>query len=197
MADEPAFPELMQRVRAGDAAAAAELVRRYEPVLRRMVRVRLVDARLRRLFDASDICQSVLASFFVRAALGQYQLDEPGQLLRLLAAMARNKLANLANQHQAGRRDYRRETAGDSQARQARDPGPSPSAQVAAAELLQQARHRLSAEELQLLELRQQGHPWAEIAAELGGRPDALRMRLERAVARVIKELGLEGVSHE
>jgi RNA polymerase sigma-70 factor (ECF subfamily) len=197
MPEELSFRDLIRRVRAGDGDAAAQLVRRFEPAIRRAARIRLHDSRLRRFLDSLDICQSVLASFFVRAALGQYQLDEPGQLLRLLAAMARNKLANLANQHQAGRRDYRRETAGDSQARQARDPGPSPSAQVAAAELLQQARHRLSAEELQLLELRQQGHPWAEIAAELGGRPDALRMRLERAVARVIKELGLEGVSHE
>ena len=197
MPEELSFRDLIRRVRAGDGDAAAQLVRRFEPAIRRAARIRLHDSRLRRFLDSLDICQSVLASFFVRAALGQYQLDEPGQLLRLLAAMARNKLANLANQHQAGRRDYRRETAGDSQARQARDPGPSPSAQVAAAELLQQARHRLSAEELQLLELRQQGHPWAEIAAELGGRPDALRMRLGRAVARVIKELGLEGVSHE
>ena len=32
-----------------------------------------------------DICQSVMASFFVRAALGQYQLNTPEQLLNLLA----------------------------------------------------------------------------------------------------------------
>jgi RNA polymerase sigma-70 factor (ECF subfamily) len=92
MSDEPAFQELTERVRAGDAAAAEDLVRRYEPVLRRMVRVRLVNARLRRLFDSSDLCQSVLASFFVRAALGQYELHKPADLLKLLATMARNKV---------------------------------------------------------------------------------------------------------
>ena len=56
------------------------------------LRVRLVDTRLNRLLDSMDICQSVLASFFVRAALGQYELETPEQLLKLLATMTRNKL---------------------------------------------------------------------------------------------------------
>ena len=30
-----------------------------------------------------DICQSVFTSFFVRAALGQYEIEKPAQLLRL------------------------------------------------------------------------------------------------------------------
>jgi hypothetical protein len=32
---------------------------------------------------------------------------------------------------------------------------------------------------------------WAEIAAELGGTPDALRVRLARALARITRQLGL------
>ena len=39
-----------------------------------------------------DICQSVLGSFFVRAATGQYKLETPEHLLKLLTTMARNKL---------------------------------------------------------------------------------------------------------
>ena len=87
------FAEFVRRIRAGDATAAAELVRRYEPVVRLEVRVRLGDPRLRRAFDSMDVCQSVLASFFVRAAAGQYELGGPGDLVRLLVAMARRKLA--------------------------------------------------------------------------------------------------------
>src|SRR5215510_13664761 len=88
--------ELFRRVRAGDANAAAELVRQYEPAIRRRVRVwlRLQDPRLQRVFDSMDVCQSVLASFFVRAAAGQYDLQEPGQLIALLFRMARHKLAH-------------------------------------------------------------------------------------------------------
>jgi hypothetical protein len=38
MADEADFASLMQRVRSGDEQAAAELVHRYEPAVRRVIR---------------------------------------------------------------------------------------------------------------------------------------------------------------
>src|SRR5262249_7578391 len=72
--------------------AAAELVRRYEPAVRRVARVRLGAAHLQRLLDSMDVCQSVFASFFVRAALGQFDLDTPEQLLKLLVSMSRRKV---------------------------------------------------------------------------------------------------------
>ena len=87
---QESFEGLIARVRAGDEQAAAELVRRYEPAIRRAARVRLVDTRLNRLLDSMDICQSVMASFFVRTALGQFELETPDQLLKLLATMTRN-----------------------------------------------------------------------------------------------------------
>jgi DNA-directed RNA polymerase specialized sigma24 family protein len=96
--------ELIRRVRAWDQEAAAELVRRYEPMIRRTVRFRLADARLDNLLESMDISQSVLRSFFVRAAAGQYDLETPGQLLRLLATMARNKLISTARRHRTLRR---------------------------------------------------------------------------------------------
>src|SRR6059058_2495721 len=94
MSDDNAFADLIRRIRAGDELAAAELVKRYEPAIRLEVRLRLGDARLRRVFDSMDVCQSVLASFFVRAASGQYELEDPGQLIALLFQMARHKLAH-------------------------------------------------------------------------------------------------------
>src|SRR3954471_22077918 len=107
MADELSFRDLIGRVRRGDEAAAAELVRKYEPAIQRAVRFRLTDPRLRRTCDSMDVCQSVLLSFFVRAASGQYDLDTPEQLLRLLTTMARNKLLNQARLDHAARRDSR------------------------------------------------------------------------------------------
>jgi RNA polymerase sigma-70 factor (ECF subfamily) len=190
MGEDASFRELIGRVRAGDQAAAAELVRRYEPTIRRTIRVRLRDPRLGRLLDSMDICQSVFASFFVRAALGQYELDQPEQLLKLLTRMARNKLANQAHHQRAGRRDYRR-LVGTADAGPVAAPCPSPSDQVAAQELIQEACRRLSPEERQLLELRQQGKDWHEIGAMLKANPDALRMRLGRAIERVTQNLGL------
>src|SRR5262249_37776641 len=152
---------------------------------------RLRDPRLRRLVESVDICQSVLASFFVRTSLGQYDLQSPDKLIRLLVTMARNKVARQANREYAARRDPRR----ISQAGMLEDcpaPGSSPSQQLSARELVQEARRRMTADELRLLERREQGLEWSEIATELGGRPDALRVRLARAVARISRELGLD-----
>jgi RNA polymerase sigma-70 factor (ECF subfamily) len=161
MPDASSFSALILRIRAGDAAAAAELVQRYEPAIRCTIRVRLRNARLRRLLDTSDICQSVLASFFARVALGQYDLDTPEQLLKLLTAMARNKLVNQAHRHQRDRRDHRRVEAGSPEDRQLASPDPSPSEQVALEELVRKCRDCLSVDERRLADLRSQGQDWA------------------------------------
>ncbi len=192
------FQALLHRVRAGDEQAAEELVRRYEPAIRRAARVRLVDTRLNRLLDSMDICQSVLASFFIRTALGQYELKTPEQLLKLLATMTRNKLANQVKGHRAARRDFRRIEAGGSDTsvgpkiESVAGQGPTPSSEVAARELLEEARRRLLPDELTLLERREQGREWTEIAAELRSSPEAVRKRLARAIDRVAGELGLD-----
>jgi len=192
MSETEAFQALIGRVRAGDEEAATELVRRYEPMVRRVARVRLSDPRLGRVLDSMDICQSVMASFFVRAALGQYELNTPDQLLKLLATMARNKLANQANGQRAARRDVRRVDYAEAAADGVADRGGTPSRVVAARELLDLARARLTVDERRLLERRQDGDEWAEIAADEGATPEALRKKLARAVERVSREIGLD-----
>jgi RNA polymerase sigma-70 factor (ECF subfamily) len=191
MAEEEMFADLIRRVRLGDEDAATELVQRYEPAIRRVVRVHLRDPRLRRVLDSTDICQSVLATFFVRANLGQYELDTPEQLLRLLASIARHKVTNQAHRHQADRRDYRREQALSASEGLLRDAGSDPTQQAAARELLQKVRERLSDEERQLAEQRGRGDSWAEIAAANGGTVEGLRKKLARALDRVLGQLGL------
>jgi RNA polymerase sigma-70 factor (ECF subfamily) len=190
MSDDLSFRDLIGRVRQGDETAAAELVRKYEPAIRRAVRFRLTDARLRRTCDSMDVCQSVLMSFFVRAASGQYDLDSPEQLLRLLTTMARNKLLNQARQNHAARRDNR--LINDVPATDLVSEAPGPPQQVEARELLQKVHAQLHPDELRLVELRNQGHDWASIAKRLGGNPAALRQKLHRALARLSQQFGLE-----
>jgi RNA polymerase sigma factor (sigma-70 family) len=192
MSDEPVFQELITRVRAGDAAAAEELVRRYEPVLRRMIRVRLVSARLRRLFDSSDICQSVLASFFVRAALGQYDLHKPADLLKLLATMARNKVIDKARRPDVEKRAGQRIPVSELPEHAQVSASSSPSQQIALEDLVAEVRRRLLPDERRVMELRQQGLEWAAIAAQVGDSPEALRKRFIRAVDLVSQGLGLD-----
>jgi RNA polymerase sigma factor (sigma-70 family) len=196
MSQDRDFRELILCVRAGDEQAAAELVRRYEPVIRRAVRLRLQDQRLRRVFDSMDVCQSVLASFFLRAAAGQYELTTPDQLLRLLAVMARNKLGHQVARQQAACRDHRRVEALANGERDVIGPDSTPSRQVAQRELLSEARRRLSPDERRLMEMRGEGRQWEDIARELGATAEALRKKLTGAIERVRQELGLAEVTH-
>src|SRR5262245_23551268 len=149
MSADPSFSELIRKLRAGDQDAAAELVRRFEPTIKRVIRFRLADTRLSQALDSMDVCQSVLASFFVRAAAGEYELDAPDQLVRLLVTMARNKLASQARKAQAQRRDHRRQVGGDVVDHLPGDDA-TPSRQAVAKEMLAEAYRRLSAQEMQL-----------------------------------------------
>lgn len=191
MADD-SFQELIRRVRAGDQDAASDLVRRYEPAIRRAVRVRLADSRLERAFDSMDICQSVLASFFMRAALGQYDLETPQQLMGLLAKMARNKLIDQVDRQQAQRRDHRRMHGASLADGQVAAKGSTPSQQLAARELLDEVKRRLSPEEFQLIELRAEGLDWESIAQQLGKSAEAVRKRFARATDRISQDLGID-----
>jgi RNA polymerase sigma-70 factor (ECF subfamily) len=185
------FPELIHRLRQGDPDAAEELVRTYEKEIRRTIRIRLTDARLRRTLDSMDVCQSVLANFFVRASAGQFDLDRPEQLLALLLTTARNKVIDKARMEQARGQD-RHGTGPSRLLAGVVDPQETPSQIAAGKELLAAARNLMSDEERYLADQRALGRTWPELAAELGKSPEALRKQLQRALDRVTEALGLE-----
>lgn len=186
------FAAWIARVRTGDADAAAELVKRHERAVRVEVRYRLTNPDLRRQFDSMDVCQSVMASFFVRVAAGEYDLDTPQQLVALLVKMATNKCAAQARRHTQQKRDVRRvERGGDDNAPAVADDAPGPATVAEARELLSAFLDRLTPEERELAQRRSLGQEWADIARDLGGTPQAHRMRLSRAVRRVGPGLGL------
>ena len=191
---EKTFSELFAEVKLGDSTAAEELVRMYEPEIRRVVRVRLTDSRLRQLVDSVDICQSVLAGFFVRTAAGQYDLQTPEELLRLLVTMAKNRIVDLARYGQAARRDGRRNVSvdHDDSPVELKASGPGPESIIVNRELVDTVRDRLSDEERQIMRMRSDGQSWDEIAVAFGEKTNAVRMRLTRAIDRVSEELGLE-----
>src|SRR5262249_8555111 len=150
------------------------------------------------LFDSMDICQSVLASFFVRTAAGQYDLQSQDQLLKLLVSMVRNKLASAARRQYRQRRDSRRLAGGGHKdLTDVPDDSPSPSELVAGKELLHRFRESLSPEERELADLRSRGVSWADVAAQVGGTVAARRSQLSRAIDRVTRELGLEEANNE
>ena len=101
-------------------------------------------------------------------------------MTRLLLGIARNKLANRVREQAADKRDYRRANAGPVEQDDLPIQQPSPSRCVEMKELLQTVRERLSPEERQLVEYRQQGMEWAEIAERVGENAVALRKRFSR-----------------
>ena len=193
------FAEYVLRIRAGDGRAAEELVRQYEPLIRREVRLRLEDRRLGRLFDSMDVCQSVLKSFFVRTAAGQFDLDEPGQLVRLLVTMTRNKLASEARRQHRQKRDTRRTSGTDDGLAGVASTDPSPSVALADRDLVEEVRRRLTDDERAMAELRGEGLGWEEIAGRVGGTAQARRVQFSRAVDRVARDMNLDpdGVGDE
>jgi RNA polymerase sigma factor (sigma-70 family) len=163
-----AFAELMERVQAGDQDAARQLYDEYGAHLVRAVRRRL-HQNLRSKFDSLDFAQDVWASFFADDAQ-RYELHTPEQLVGLLTAMARNKVAEVArDRFRRQARNINREHALQEDAAD-RLPGtqPTPSqvlmGEEAWSSILAQARpvHR------RILLLLREGKPPATIAQELG-----------------------------
>ncbi len=183
------FEELIEQARQGDATAAAELVQRYEPSIRRAIRIRMLDARLRRVLESTDVCQSVLGGFFVRLALGDYEIKQPEDLVALLVTMAHNKMTDYVRRQSAAKRDRRREQG--IAAEWAVDQE-TPSQIVAGAELLVKFREQMTPGERRLADLRAAGQSWSDIEAELGESAEALRKRLSRAIDRVAEQLGVD-----
>ena len=68
----------------------------------------------------------------------------------------------------------------------------TPSRIVAARDLLEHIRQRLTTDERRVVDLRGQGEEWGAIAAALGGTTDGRRMQLTRALDRVLREMGIE-----
>jgi RNA polymerase sigma factor (sigma-70 family) len=188
------FATLIRRVKAGDEAAATELMRQYEPEIRRHIRFRLTDPELRRYLDSMDICQSVMAQLFRNLTTGRWDMDDSRQLRKLLKLMVVNKILDHGRKQRTTRQAAGgRIGEGSSVLASLADPDTSPPSEILAEqEILGLIRERLPARERQLLELRLHGHGWNEIAAQVQGQPEALRKQLTRSLDVVSQELGLE-----
>src|SRR4051794_40985300 len=192
MREKSTFARLLERVRGADSDAAFELVRKYESAIRVAVRTRLSDPKLRRQFDSMDVCQSVLASFFLRAAAGQYDLRDPAQLVALLTKMAHNKLAMRARHEYRQRRDVRRNVQlGDARPELAADSA-GPTQQASGRDLVNQALGLMDAQVREMAECRARGLEWSEIASQFGGTADARRKQFQRAVDRIAQTLQID-----
>jgi RNA polymerase sigma-70 factor (ECF subfamily) len=193
MPDPAAEPELLDRLRAGDQAALAELYARYRDRLRRMVDVRL-DRRLAGRVSASDVLQEAYIDALKRHP---HFFAKPDQsFFGWLRLVVGQRLTDVHREHlEARRRDARQEVplaAPGSSAvlagwLAARLPSPSGVAQRHEwAARLEAALDALDPTDREVLALRHfEELSNADTAAVLGLQPAAASKRYVRALARL------------
>lgn len=163
---------LLERIRVGDSQARADLVARVEPLLRRFARGRL-PLRLRSQQDTADLIQ--LTWLKVLDRLDSIDAREPGAFFAYLRTMLINAL------REALRRDAR------SPIQHGHDVG------LVASEVdvedwmtWEQSLQQLSPEHRGLVLMRFEfGMSFVEIANELDETSDGVRMKFNRAIARM------------
>jgi RNA polymerase sigma-70 factor (ECF subfamily) len=197
----PDFTESMRLAEAaktGDRQALDDLLRRYEPRLRRIVRIRL-NARLRRCLESVDIIQETYTSAF--QAIERLELRSTASILQWLARIAENHMIDAYRRHYGTKRNRDREGGGDPEwgdagkewGAQPHQPL-SPDKEVAKQEILamvDNAVSQLPDEEREVVLLRSyHGGSWAYVAKQMG-RPseDAARQLHRRARMRLARLL--------
>jgi DNA-directed RNA polymerase specialized sigma24 family protein len=147
--------------------------------------------KLRSMEESTDLCQSVLLAFHLRAEAGKLEMDDEAKIRAYLRGMLRNKLANRADILKAAKRGGGERPAPleDSGGRPIDVPAYDPTASVLAsvAEMKLRLERHLDRDEMAILEGRLAGRTNAEIAAELGTTADAVRMKWNRARERLVR----------
>ncbi|MBL8812765.1 MAG: sigma-70 family RNA polymerase sigma factor [Planctomycetaceae bacterium] len=191
------FEVALQKLRDGSPDAVAEFVQHYQPFIRRAVRRGLTRSGLRSVVDSSDICQSVLASFLVRMAAGEFEFRDQKSVENLLITIARRRLGMLVRHETAQGRDRRRLMSLDSRWEHVAPASTDPGLVAEVSDLLQQVRSRMTDDERRLFDLRRSGAGWDTISQTVHENPVALRKRLSRALHRICSELDLDHESDE
>jgi RNA polymerase sigma factor (sigma-70 family) len=188
MGDQESLHDLLDRWRAGDQAAAADLYRRYAPRLRSLARQQ-IGPRLRPRLDPDDVMLSVLDTVLRRIARGEYAVDHSGTLWNLLEAIAKNKIRKQAEFHGAGKRDVGREVhlSPDDVPADALGREPAPEEAAVLADELEKIRQRLSPGDFEIFQLQFAGHTWPEIADRLHCARQTVRYKAQR-IERLLRQ---------
>ena len=190
MPTHESLPEMLQRLRSGDQAAAEELHRRYAQRLCALAE-RQIGSRLGRRVGEDDIVQSVFRTFFRRTAEGEFSIDHSGSLWHLLVRITLNKIRRQGERHHAGKRDVAAEVyAGDGKLHPevvAHDPAPEEV--VLLIDELEDLLTGLKEPEPEIVRLGIQGYSSEEIATEVKCSRWTVRRVLNRTGHQLRKRL--------
>ena len=170
---------LINRLRAGDDAAAGELYFAFEPFLRGLVRRRLPRAARHR-FDSADVVQSAWASLLDGLRDNRWQFPDAN---RLRAFLARVVLCRLYDRARTALREAGRVQPLVEHGRDRPGPEPHPSEHARAGAAWDRLLAICPPEHHSVLYLRRDGHSCDEIARKTGLHPGSVR-RVLRGLAR-------------
>ncbi|MEM7312732.1 MAG: sigma-70 family RNA polymerase sigma factor [Planctomycetota bacterium] len=187
---EESFQHLMDGVRANDEESTRRLVECYEPQIRRTVRMRLLNSRLRTWIDSTDVTQSVLGRFFARFANGKLDCSSASSLRALLLTMTRNRVRDWVRRQRTATRDICRQVPFE-EANQytPRSDNQQPDRQCEDREILELAYQSLQPVERAMALARANGESWQSIAKQHGKSKEAVRMQYSRAIRTLRKDL--------
>ncbi len=179
---------LIQRVRAGDEQAAAELYDRYARRVFGLVHGSM-STHLKAQVEAEDIVQSVFKSIFRGVNSGSYDAPASGTLWQLLAVIAIHKVRRNARRLSAAKRDGGRTqplTASDTS--RVADRLTSDEFERAIREIIE----GLDEFEQAVVTLRVQGYSVEEIADQSNRSRRSVERTLQRIRSRLADELPVE-----
>jgi RNA polymerase sigma factor (sigma-70 family) len=161
------------------------IVQRYERMLRKMARSRLGPGVLR-LYDSHDFSQMVFLSFWKRISQPEFVACRSAHVLAFLRGVAKIKIADVCRR--ADRKSNRINTvpASSLDVVDPRTEDPSRAAEVR--ELSDAIAAKMSDEQRQLCELRNQKLKYTEIARQMGGTADARGMQYRRLLLRLRRD---------
>jgi RNA polymerase sigma-70 factor (ECF subfamily) len=174
---------LLEKLANGQTEAAERVFRDYAPLLRAMVRRRLTP-RLRAKFDSSDVVQSVWADVLDGLRQAEWQFNDRDQLRAFLARVTYNHFVNNCRRHSPALEHEER--LPDTASSALLDTGQShPSQVVQADELWERLIDLCPPAHRELLKLKRQGLPLAELAERSGLHESSVRRILYELAKRL------------
>ena len=187
--DEKTSEILLNRYYAGsDSAAAFEIHSRYQTRLVSLAKDKLMGA-LSAKIDAEDISQETFAAFFALADRNEVRWQQQGDLWRLLAGIAINKVKQTFSHYS----HQKRSTAREIQISPFTDLGVRADSIDVLGELVEEVVANEKPLMKSVLLMRLTGHTTKEIADSLGRSPRTVRRLIEALKTKVILQNNLLG----
>lgn len=166
--------------------AAGKFADRYMEKLVSLIQ-RNISGRFQSRFDAEDVAQSVMRSWFEGVRKRKIHPTSSSEIWPLISVMALNKVRNRIRFNQAGRRDVRQSEAGDEIFDQI--PEPTPDDVVAFEDMLQVISDSLDEQSREVLQLILEGYSVTEISERLEVSTKTIQRRKKTIREQILKHL--------